>query len=172
MATTTYLRLFPAVKQFELKNGALNVGGRLFVYYEGTDDLAEIYDENGTRLQQPAILDNDGRALGLFVDAKKVYRLEVQDAFGAMQFTVRKMVPSGGGGGGVSGTDIVSTDGSISVDRTTVGSMTTYDIGLAQTIPSVDQSYNSASTNPQSGTAVAQAISAALGNIETLLAAI
>lgn len=46
------------------------------------------------------------------------------------------------------------------------------DLSGTPTIPSVDQSYNSASTNPQSGTAVAQAISAALGNIETLLAAI
>lgn len=133
MATTTYLRLFPAVKQFELKNGALNVGGRLFVYYEGTDDLAEIYDENGTRLQQPAILDNDGRALGLFVDAKKVYRLEVQDAFGAMQFTVRKMVPSGGGAGSALGNqyDVTSSDGSITVDKYDDGGVIKFDLGLA-----------------------------------------
>jgi len=133
MATTTYLRLFPAVKQFELKNGALNVGGRLFVYYEGTDDLAEIYDENGSRLQQPAILDNDGRALGLFVDAKKVYRLEVQDAFGAMQFTVRKMVPSGGGAGSALGNqyDVISSDGSITVDKYDDGGVTKFDLGLA-----------------------------------------
>lgn len=132
MATTTYLRLFPAVKQFELKNGALNVGGRLFVYYEGTDDLAEIFDENGSRLQQPAILDNDGRALGLFVDANKVYRLEVQDAFGAMQFTVRKMAPSGGGAGSALGNqyDVVSSDGSITVDRYDDGGVIKFDIGL------------------------------------------
>ena len=132
MATTTYLRLFPAVKQFELKNGALNVGGRLFVYYEGTDDLAEIFDENGSRLQQPAILDNDGRALGLFVDANKVYRLEVQDAFGAMQFTVRKMAPSGGGAGSALGNqyDVVSSDGSITVDRYDDGGVSKFDIGI------------------------------------------
>ena len=132
MATTKYLRLFPAVKQFELKNGALNVGGRLFVYYEGTDDLAEIYDENGSRLQQPAILDNDGRALGLFVDASKVYRLEVQDAFGAMQFTVRKMAPSGGGAGSALGKtyDVVSNDGSILVDKFDEGGTTTFDLSL------------------------------------------
>ena len=132
MATTTYLRLFPAVKQFELKNGALNVGGRLFVYYEGTDDLAEIFDENGSRLQQPAILDNDGRALGLFVDANKVYRLEVQDAFGAMQFTVRKMAPSGGGAGSALGNqyDVVSSDGSITVDRYDDGGVIKFDIGI------------------------------------------
>ena len=132
MATTKYLRLFPAVKQFELKNGALNVGGRLFVYYEGTDDLAEIYDENGSRLQQPAILDNDGRALGLFVDASKVYRLEVQDAFGAMQFTVRKMAPSGGGAGSSIGNqyDVISSDGSITVDKYDDGGVTKFDLGI------------------------------------------
>ena len=132
MPNTTYLRLFPAVKQFELKNGALNVGGRLFVYYEGTDDLAEIFDEDGSRLQQPAILDNDGRALGLFVDAARLYRLEVQDAFGAMQFTVSKMAPSGGGAGSALGNqyDIISSDGSITVDKYDDAGVTKFDLGI------------------------------------------
>lgn len=133
MPNTTYLRLFPAVKQFELKNGALNVGGRLFVYYEETDDLAEIFDEDGSRLQQPAILDNDGRALGLFVDAARVYRLEVQDAFGAMQFTVSKMSPSGGGAGSALGNqyDIISSDRSITVDKYDDAGVTKFDLGIA-----------------------------------------
>lgn len=135
MATTTYLRLFPATTQFELKNGALNVGGRLFVHYEGTDDLAEIRDENGTVLQQPAILDNDGRALGLFVDSKKVYWLDVQDASGATQFTVRKMTPSGGGAGSSlgPGTVITSNDGSIGVTETPYG----YDLSVEGVQPAI-----------------------------------
>ena len=153
MANATYLRLFPAVKQFELKNGALNVGGRLFVYYDGTDDLAEIRDENGTVLQQPAILDNDGRALGLFVDAQRVYRLVVQDASGAMQFTVRKMAPSGGGAGSAIGNnyDVTSTDGSISVNKFDEGGTTVFDLGLDVDMDRLNPSCLKAGAAPKTG---------------------
>lgn len=41
---------------------------------------------------------------------------------------------------------------------------------LNATWPTVDQNYDASSTNAQSGTAVAQAISAALGSVETALA--
>lgn len=62
---------------------------------------------------------------------------------------------SGGGGGSYSaGTGIDITAGTISVDTTTVAMKT--DI---PTVPTTDQTYNSSSTNPQSGTAVAGAIS-------------
>jgi hypothetical protein len=126
----TYLRLFPATNQFELKNGALNVAGHLYVYYNETDDLADIFDENGTQLQQPAILDNNGRARGLFVDASRVYRLEVYDQFDGLVYTVRKMVPSGGGAGSALGKtyEVVSSDGSIAVDKFDDGGVVTYDL--------------------------------------------
>ena len=153
MANATYLRLFPAVKQFELKNGALNVGGRLFVYYEGTDDLAEIRDENGTVLQQPAILDNDGRALGLFVDAQRVYRLVVQDASGAMQFTVNKMAPSGGGAGSALGKNynVTSTDGSITVNKFDDAGTTVFDLGLGVDMDQLNPSCLKAGAAPKTG---------------------
>ena len=98
-----YLRLFDPTQQFQLKGGQLNVAGRLFVHLEATDDLAALYDENGVQLTQPVILDNNGRAAGLFVDAAKVYWLDVQDQYGMSQFTVRKMTPCGGGSGSVIG---------------------------------------------------------------------
>lgn len=125
-----YLRLFPAVTQFQLKGGQLNVAGRLYVHFEATDDLADLYDENGTQLTQPVILDNNGRAAGLFVDSSKVYWLDVQDQFGMSQFTIRKMTPCGGGGGATLGTtyELVSSDGSIAIDMTTEGNVTTYDL--------------------------------------------
>ena len=65
-------------------------------------------------------------------------------------------VAQGGGGGGSysAGTGIDITAGTISVDTTTVAMKT--DI---PTVPTTDQTYNSSSTNPQSGTAVAGAIS-------------
>ena len=113
----TYLRLFDPTQQFQLKNGALNVSGRLFVYLEGTDDLAALYDENGTQLSQPVVLDNNGRATGLFVDSKKVYRLQVNDQYGELLFTIRKMAPCGGGAGSALGTtyNVISSDGTIEV---------------------------------------------------------
>lgn len=128
-----YLRLFDPTTQFQLKNGALNVSGRLFVYLSETDDLAPIFDENGTQLQQPAILDNNGRARGLFVDADKVYWMDVQDMYGGSLFTIRHMTPMGGGGGGsvLGNTEIISTDGSISIEKYTEAGETTYDIGIA-----------------------------------------
>lgn len=128
-----YLRLFDPVNQFALKNGALNVSGRLFVYYEVTDDLADIYDENGTQLQQPAILDNNGRARGLFVDAAKTYWMDVQDRYGESLFTIRKMTPCGGGGGS-SLSDfggIVSADGSIAVNSYYEAGKLVYDLSVA-----------------------------------------
>ena len=114
----TYLRLFPATTQFILKNGIPNVDGRLRVYYEGTDDLAGVFDVDGSQIQQPVILDNDGRAPGLFVDSARVYRLEVYGRDDDLIYTVRRMVPSGGGAGGSIGiSNIVSADGSITVER-------------------------------------------------------
>ena len=127
-----YLRLFDATQQFQLKGGQLNVAGRLYVHLEATDDLAALYDENGVQLSQPVILDNNGRAAGLFVDSAKTYWLDVQDQYGMSQFTIRKMTPCGGGAGSnIHDTEVISTDGSIDVVKTVVGSTTTFDIGIA-----------------------------------------
>jgi hypothetical protein len=102
----------------------------LKVFYEGTDDLADIYDEDGTQLEQPAILDSDGRALGLFVDSSRVYRLEVYDRFGALIYTVRKMTPVGGGAGSAMGNryNIVSSDGTLIVDEFDDAGVKTFDL--------------------------------------------
>ena len=129
-----YLRLFDPTQQFQLKGGQLNVAGRLYVHLEATDDLADLYDENGVQLTQPVTLDNNGRAAGLFVDAAKVYWLDVQDQYGMSQFTIRKMTPCGGGGGSLLGGsyDVTSSDGSISVDKSVDGGVTTFDLTRPQ----------------------------------------
>lgn len=126
----TYLRLFPATTQFELTNGQLNVAGRLYVYFEGTDDLADVYDEDGTQLSNPVILDNDGRAAGLFVDSSKVYWLKVCNQFDAQVFTVRKMVPSGGGAGSALGKsyEVISSDGTVDVQTYSDAGVITFDL--------------------------------------------
>ena len=144
------LRLFPAVQQFQVKNGALNTDGRLYVYLNGTDDLAECFDADGSRIAQPVILDNNGRAPGLFVDSSKVYRLVVQDRYGNLLFTVRDMVPAGGGAGSSLGKtyDVVSNDGSIVVDEFTEGGTTTFDLSLGIDTDDLKPSCLKASSNP------------------------
>lgn len=129
----TYLRLFDPVNQFQLKNGAINVSGRLYVYLEGTDDYADLFDENGSQLSQPVVLDNNGRAAGLYVDSKKTYWMKVNDQYDTTLFTIRKMTPCGGGGGSVlSGNyDVVSTDGSVVVDKSVDAGNTTFDLSVA-----------------------------------------
>lgn len=95
------VRLFDPVVQFQNKGGALNTAGRLEVYLEGTDDLAQVYvDEEGlVPLQQPVILDNNGRSQGLYVESGVKYRLDVHTNHGDLLFTVRNMVPSQDVGG-------------------------------------------------------------------------
>lgn len=125
-----YLRLFDPTQQFLLKNGALNVAGLLKVKLEGTDDWAPVFDEDGTQLQQPVILDNNGRSGGLFVDASKVYWLEVDDRDGYELFTIRKMSPCGGGSGSTLGTqyEVQSTDGTVKIDRYTSDGVVYFDL--------------------------------------------
>lgn len=94
----TYKRLWDPVNQFQTKNGAINVAGRVFVRLESTDDLAKVYDENGSLMAQPIILDNNGRARGVFVDPAKTYWIDVQDRYGMSLFTIRKMCPTGPSG--------------------------------------------------------------------------
>lgn len=127
------------MNQFQLKSGALNVSGRIYVYYEDTDDLAEIYDEDGTQLQQPVVLDNNGRSLGLFVDSKKIYWIHVTDQFGETQFTIRKMTPCGGGSGALLGQtyEVTSSDGTVAVDKLVDGHTVTFDLSTNSGQPSV-----------------------------------
>ena len=128
-----YARLFDPVNQFVRKDGIPNAGGTLNVFYEGTDDRAELRDEDGTVLSNPLSLDADGRALGTFVDAARVYRLEVRDAYGAEQFTVRKMVPCGGGTGSTLGKEynVVSGDGTVKVTSYVDAGVITFDLSTS-----------------------------------------
>jgi hypothetical protein len=137
------LRLFPATTQFELKNGLPNTGGRILVYFEGTDDLAPAFDVDGSQLPQPVILDADGRAPGYFVDAAYLYRLEVQDAYGALLWTVRAMAPSGGGAGSQLGKEysVISSDGTVVVTGTLAAGVMTYDLSTKVTSDAAQWGY-------------------------------
>ena len=91
------LRLFDPTTQFQTKSGAINVAGKLRVYVESTDDLANIYGDDGSLLSQPLILDSNGRARGLFVDSGRSYRLEVYDRNDSLLFTIRRLEPNASG---------------------------------------------------------------------------
>lgn len=118
--------LVSRTNQYQLKSGALNVGGKIYVYRDETDDLAPVYDEDGRILAQPLVTDSNGRTNGPMVDPEGLYRLVVQDAYGATLYTVRHMVPAGGSGGVNIHTEITSDDGSLIITPTDHG----YDISL------------------------------------------
>lgn len=126
-----YAPLFALETQFQTKDGRNNTGGWLKIFLAATDDPATTYsDYNGTRNPEKIVLDDDGRAL-VICDKSKAYRLEVYDINGSLLWTEEPVYCSGTGGGGVSITKVVSTDGSISVDKNVAGSTTTYDLGIA-----------------------------------------
>ena len=126
-----YAPLFALETQFQAKNGRNLTGGFLRVFYAATDDPADTYsDYNLTRNPDRIVLDDNGRAL-VICDKSKAYRLEVYDDEGMLLWTEEPVYCSGTGGGGVSITKVISTDGSISIDESVAGSTTTYDIGLA-----------------------------------------
>ena len=91
------LRLFDPTTQFQTKSGALNVAGKLRIYVESTDDLANIYGDDVSLLSQPLLLDSNGRARGLFVNSGRSYRLEVYDRNDSLLFTIRRLEPNASG---------------------------------------------------------------------------
>lgn len=124
--------LFPLTQQFHGLDGENLVAGLLKVYLSDTDDTAETFsDATGETLNpSPIVLDNLGMAQ-VWVDSEKVYRLEVYDRSGALLYTRYPMFPLDGEGSGES-TEVISTDGSIAVDKTQIGSTTQYDLSVAK----------------------------------------
>lgn len=118
--------------QFMTKSGTINVAGTLRVYDAATDDAAVTYcDFNGTENEEAIVLDNNGRAI-VIADSDKAYRLEVYDRYGTLMWTTTPIwCLAGGGGVMLNITELISSDGSISIYKTKVGSTTTFDIGIA-----------------------------------------
>lgn len=113
--------------QYQNRAGVNNVAGYLEVFRMDTDDRATVYvDFNGTLAPEHIGIDNDGRAV-MIVESGRPYRVEMHGPNGDL-FWTQQPVWTVASGGGVSGTDIVSSDGSIAVDKNTVGSFTTYDL--------------------------------------------
>lgn len=146
-----YAPLFALETQFQAKNGRNLTGGFLRVFLAATDDPADTYsDYNGTRNPDNIVIDDDGRAV-VICDKSKAYRLEVYDADGMLMWTEEPVFCSGSGGAGMSSssTDIISTDGTIVVEKSTAGSSTTFDIGLGVDMDRLDPSCLSADATPR-----------------------
>ena len=94
-----YARLFSPTCQFQTRSGALNTAGLLRVFINNTDDLAQVYNDNMELMRQPIVLDDNGRAQGVFVDIKKVYRLEVYDRSDSLLFTIPNLQATEAAGG-------------------------------------------------------------------------
>ena len=96
----TLVPLFDLTQQFNNKNGAILVGGRLYVYYIGRTDLATTWaDEDASALNSnPILLDNNGRA-PCFVDDSYAYTLVCCDRNGQELFS-QDITPGGAGGVG------------------------------------------------------------------------
>lgn len=124
--------LFPLTQQFQGMDGENLVAGLLKVYLSDTDDTAETFsDATGETLNpSPIVLDNLGMAQ-VWVESGKVYRLEVYHRSGALQYTRYPMFPLDGEGGGES-TEVISTDGSIVVDKSQIGGTAQFDLSVAK----------------------------------------
>ena len=128
------LRLFDPTTQFQTKSGALNVAGKLRVYVERTDDLANIYGDDVSLLSQPLILDSNGRARDLFVDSGRSYRLEVYDRNDSLLFTIRRMEPNASGTIISQTVFIKGTPDEIDVEDSVTEKIRTYTVSLSATV--------------------------------------
>ena len=93
----TLVPLYDLTQQFNNKNGAILVGGRLYVYYVGLTELETTWgDEDAAALiKNPVLLDNNGRA-PVFVDDSYSYTLVVCDRAGTELFS-QDITPGGAG---------------------------------------------------------------------------
>lgn len=96
----SFAPLFDPTNQFITRAGTPLFGGRLYVYLNGTENLATVKNIAGTTIQQPIATDSNGRATGgAFVDDGSLYRLEVRDPYDALLWCIEGMSPLVGGGG-------------------------------------------------------------------------
>ena len=93
----TLVPLYDLTQQFNNKNGAILVGGRLYVYYVGRTELATTWADEDAAAQNtnPVLLDNNGRA-PVFVDDSYSYTLVVCDRAGTELFS-QDITPGGAG---------------------------------------------------------------------------
>lgn len=115
---------------FQTKSGSLNTNGIIRVYDASTDDPAVTYcDFAGTMNPEVIRLDNNGRAV-IIADDSRAYRVEVRDRDDALLYPVSPVFARGGGGGSFVPVNIVSGDGTVNVQTSTVAGVKTFDLSV------------------------------------------
>ena len=123
--------LDPSIQHQNLA-GVNNVNGYFEVFYDQTDDHAIVYtDFNGTLAPEHIVIDNSGRCV-MVADSSRVYRVEMREPNGALVYSQYPVWTQNSGGGSGSATSIVSSDGSIDVDKTQIGSTAQFDLSIAK----------------------------------------
>ena len=106
---------------YQTKSGSLNTAGIIRVYDAATDDPVVTYkDFAGTANAQDIRLDDNGRAV-IIADDSRAYRVEVCDRYGALLYTQTPLYAKGGGGGVMTGVNVISSDETVKVETTTEG---------------------------------------------------
>lgn len=143
--------LLDPTNQYQTVAGMNNVAGWFEVFISDTPERADVYvDFAGTRAPERIGIDNDGRAV-MIVDSEGVYRVEMHAPNGDLLWT-QQPIYTQASGGGFSGVSIVSTDESISIDKTTVGGFTQYDLGRAHDSAEALEWFKSSNENIANGT--------------------
>lgn len=119
--------------QHQNRAGVNNVHGFFKVYLDNTDDAAVTYkDFAGTLNEERIDIDNNGRCV-IIADAEHSYRVEMYAPNGDLLFTQYPVWPLSTGGGGMDAISLESTDGSISVQKTSAGGVVSYDLAVNRT---------------------------------------
>lgn len=116
--------------QHQNRAGVNNVNGYFEVFEYDTDDRATVYtDFAGTLAPSHIGIDNNGRAV-MIVDSAIAYRVEMHAPNGDLIYTQAPVWTVASGGGVGNAVKVVSTDGTVDVQKTTVGAVTTYDLSV------------------------------------------
>ena len=130
-----YQYLVDPLLGFQTKSGSLNTAGIIRVFDAATDDPVVTYkDFAGTANAQDIRLDDNGRAV-IIADDSRAYRVEVCDRYGALLYTQTPLYAKGGGGGVMTGVNVISSDETVKVETTTEGGIKTFDLSVDKDDP-------------------------------------
>lgn len=116
--------------QIITKSGTINVGGKIRIFDAATDDPVVTYkDFMGTANTEAVALDNNGRAC-IIADSERAYRVEVYDRYGTLMWTVTPVWCIGTAAGTDNMVNIMSSDGTVKVVKTSSGGITNYDLSI------------------------------------------
>lgn len=116
--------------QIMTKSGTINVGGKIRVFDAATDDPVVTYkDFSGTANDEAITLDNNGRAC-IIADSARAYRVEVYDRYNTLLWTVTPVWCMASGGGIDNLVNIISSDGTVNIVKTSSGGITSFDLSI------------------------------------------